>query len=109
MLPNYDKDFGPRGRSPIEREKKLTSSIILRFFAAGALCQSSVHLILTPLDVVKTNIQTNPEKYANPFTTLSLLLEENGVSGLFAGWVPTFIGFFINGGLSYALTEFFRR
>lgn len=102
-------DFGPRGRSPIEREKTLTSDIVLRFFAAGALCQSSVHLVLTPLDVVKTNIQTDPKKYTNPFTTFGLLLEESGISGFFAGWVPTFVGFFINGGFSYALTEFFRR
>lgn len=102
-------DFGPRGRSPIEREKKLTSDIILRFFAAGALCCSSVHLVLTPLDVVKTNIQTNPEKYSNPIKTFNILLDEKGVSGFLAGWVPTFIGFFINGGVSYACTEFFRR
>ena len=36
-------------------------------------------------------------------------MEESGAAGFFAGWVPTFIGFFINGGLSYAFTEFFRR
>ena len=87
----------------------MTSDIVLRFFAAGALCQSSAHLVLTPLDVVKTNIQTDPKKYTNPFTTFSLLLEEGGVSGFFAGWIPTFFAYFINGGLSYALTEFFRR
>ena len=103
------QDFGPRGRSPIEREKTLTKDIVLRFFAAGALCQSSVHLVLTPLDVVKTNIQTDPKKYTNPFTTFSLLLEESGVSGFFAGWIPTFFAYFVNGGLSYSLTEFFRR
>ncbi len=102
-------DFGPRGRSPIERERKLTKDIILRFFAAGALCCSSVHLILTPLDVIKTNIQTDPDKYTNPVTAFNLLLEESGLSGFFAGWVPTFFGFFVNGGLSYAMTEFFRR
>jgi len=70
---------------------------------------SSVHLALTPLDVVKTNLQTNPGKYTNPLKTLEIVLEENGVSGLFAGWVPTFVGFFILGGVSYVLVEFFRR
>lgn len=87
----------------------MTKDIILRFFAAGALCCSSVHLVLTPLDVVKTNIQTDPEKYRNPIVAFNVLLEESGIPGFFAGWVPTFVGFFVNGGLSYAMTEFFRR
>ncbi len=104
----YSKDFGPRGRSPIERERSLTPDILIRFFAAGALCSSAAHLLLTPLDVVKTSIQTNPAKYTNPVSTFKLLLEENGIPGLFAGWVPTLIGFFINGGVSFALTEFWR-
>jgi len=104
-----DPDFGPRGRSPIEREKKLTGPILLRFFAAGAICCSTVHLALTPLDVMKTSIQTDPKKYTDPITTFNLLLKENGVTGFFAGWIPTFFGFFVNGGVSYSLTEFFRR
>jgi solute carrier family 25 phosphate transporter 3 len=66
-------------------------------------------LALTPLDVVKTNIQTNPKKYTNPITTLNLLLEENGIKALFAGWAPTFFGYALVGGLSYSLTDFFRR
>jgi hypothetical protein len=34
-------------------------------------------------------------------------MKENGIPAFFAGWVPTFVGFFIVGGLSYALTEVF--
>jgi len=51
-----DPEFGPRGRSPIEREKELDISTYLRFMASGAVCASGVHLLLTPIDVVKTNI-----------------------------------------------------
>lgn len=104
-----DPYFGPRGRSPIEREKKLDASTIIRFYLAGAICCSSVHLLLTPIDVVKTNIQTNPKKYIDPVTTFRLVLEERGVLGFFAGWVPTFFGFFISGGISYLAFEIFRR
>lgn len=104
-----DPDFGPRGRSPIEREKKLDTGTLLRFYLSGALCSSSVHLILTPIDVIKTNMQTKPEKYPGPFTSFKIVLEEKGPTGFFAGWVPTFIGFFINGGVSYTAIEFFRR
>jgi solute carrier family 25 phosphate transporter 3 len=104
-----DPYFGPRGRSPIEREKKLDASTIIRFYLAGAICCSSVHLLLTPIDVVKTNLQTNPKKYSDPVTTFQLVLEERGPLGLFAGWVPTFFGFFISGGISYLAFEIFRR
>jgi len=104
-----DPDFGPRGRSPIEREKKLDNGTLLRFYLAGALCSSSVHLILTPIDVVKTNMQTKPEKYTGPVKAFQIVLEEKGLTGFFAGWVPTFVGFFINGGVAYTAIEFFRR
>ena len=104
-----DPDFGPRGRSPIEREKKLDTGTLLRFYLSGALCSSSVHLVLTPIDVIKTNMQTNPDKYKGPLTAFKIVLEEKGLTGFFAGWVPTFIGFFINGGVSYTAIEFFRR
>ena len=104
-----DPDFGPRGRSPIQREKKLDGGTLFRFWLSGALCSSSVHLVLTPIDVVKTNIQTNPQKYTDPLTALRIVYEEGGPTGFFAGWVPTFFGFFINGGISYTAIEFFRR
>lgn len=49
-----DIQFGPRGRAPIERDMDLDLGTYLRFCASGAICASSVHLALTPLDVVKT-------------------------------------------------------
>lgn len=104
-----DPDFGPRGRSPIEREKSLDAGTLLRFYLSGALCASTVHLILTPIDVVKTNVQRDFKKYPDPFTAFRIVLEEEGATGFFAGWIPTFIGFFIQGGVSYTAIEFFRR
>lgn len=104
-----DPDFGPRGRSPIEREKELDASTLLRFYLSGALCCSSVHLVLTPIDVIKTNMQTKPEKYPNPLEALRVVSKENGITGFFTGWIPTFVGFFITGGISYTAIEFFRR
>jgi hypothetical protein len=53
-----DPEFGPRGRSPVERDLKLDFSSFLRFCASGAVCASGVHLLVTPLDVIKTKIQT---------------------------------------------------
>ena len=53
-------EFGPRGRAPVERDRKLTPDTLVRFAASGAICASGVHVALTPLDVVKTKVQTNP-------------------------------------------------
>jgi hypothetical protein len=45
-----DPDFGPRGRSPIERDMQLGLNTYLRFILSGAICASGVHLVLTPID-----------------------------------------------------------
>ena len=36
-------------------------------------------------------------------------MASGGPTSFFTGWVPTFVGFFIWGGTSYALTEYLRR
>lgn len=107
-----DPDFGPRGRSPIERDMELGIATYLRFVASGAICCSGVHLALTPIDVIKTKVQTDPVKYTGVVQTFKKVLAEGGtnpVGAFFTGWAPTFLGFFVWGGLSYALTEFLRR
>jgi hypothetical protein len=44
-----DPQFGPRGRSPIERDVTLDLSTFLRFCLSGAICASGAHLVLTPV------------------------------------------------------------
>lgn len=102
--------FGFRGRSPIELEKSLDLSSVLRFMASGALCSSVAHLILTPIDVIKTKVQTKPEIYNQGIIgTFNKVLKEEGPATLFDGWEPTFLGFFVGGGAAFFLTEYFRR
>jgi solute carrier family 25 (mitochondrial phosphate transporter), member 3 len=104
-----DPEYGPRGRSPIERDMRLGLSSYLRFSASGAICCSAVHLAVTPVDVVKTKIQTNPLKYKGILSSFQMVLKEEGWNAYFTGWQPTFVGFFVYGGLSYVMTEFIRR
>lgn len=104
-----DPEYGPRGRSPIEREMKLGIATYLRFSASGAICCSAVHLAATPIDVVKTKVQTNPEKYPGVIRSFRKVIDEEGFNAFFTGWQPTFVGFFFWGGFSYMLTEFMRR
>ena len=92
----------------MERERELTPSTYLRFMAAGALCCSTVHLAVTPLDVVKTKVQTNPREYPNPVAAFKKVMG-TGLGTFFTGWDTTFAGFFVWGGIGYTLTEFLRR
>lgn len=54
----FEPDFGPRGRSPIERDMQLGAGSFLRFVVSGAICCGGVHLALTPIDVVKTKVSS---------------------------------------------------
>lgn len=54
-------------------------------------------------------MQTDPETYPGMIRGFQRILEEGGATGFFAGWKPTFLGFFVWGGVSYAFTEFMRR
>jgi hypothetical protein len=104
-----DPEFGPRGRSPIERDMKLGVAAYLRFAASGALCCSVAHLALTPIDVVKTKVQTNPVKYTGVISSFKTILKEEGAGSFLNGWAPTFLGYFVWGGVAYTLTELTRR
>lgn len=102
--------FGFRGRSPIEREKSLDVSSVVRFMASGAVCASVAHLVLSPIDVVKTKVQTKPDTYDTGIAgTFRKVLDEEGVATFFDGWEPVFIGYFLAGAVSFFLTEFFKR
>ena len=105
----FDPEFGPRGRTPIERDMDLGFPTYLRFLAAGAICSSGVHLALTPIDVVKTKVQTDPENFPNLFVGFKKVFQDGGLSEFFRGWAPTFVGFFFWGGFAFAITEALRR
>jgi solute carrier family 25 phosphate transporter 3 len=64
---------------------------------------------VTPIDVVKTKVQTDPVNYPGAIAGFKKLLDERGFGGFFAGWIPSFLGWFCWGGFSYSLTELLRR
>ena len=102
-------EFGPRGRAPIERNMELDASTYFRFWLSGATCASLVHAVLTPLDVAKTRLQTAPDKYPNMGTAFTKIIQDDGPSTFFTGWLPTIVGNFLGGGALYVTTEFVRR
>lgn len=57
----------------------------------------------------QTKVQSNPIEYPNVIVGFQKVLADGGPTGFFTGWAPTFVGFFIWGGQSYALNEYLRR
>ena len=71
------------------------------FYAActfgGVLSCGLTHMTVTPLDLVKCNMQIDPAKYKSISSGFGVLLKEQGVKGFFRGWVPTLLGYSAQG------------
>ncbi|KAJ7723622.1 mitochondrial carrier protein [Mycena maculata] len=67
---------------------------------AGVLTCGVTHAAMTPVDVVKCNMQVDPVKYRG-----TLLL---GTTGIFQGFGPTLIGYSLQGMFKYGLYEIFK-
>lgn len=63
----------------------------------GILSCGITHTAVTPLDLVKCRIQTNPAKYGSIFKGFRVTLQEDGARGLLRGWAPTCIGYSLQG------------
>jgi len=75
----------------------------------GILSCGLTHMGVTPLDVVKCNMQTDPEKYRSIPSGFSTVYRENGVPGIFRGWVPTLIGYSMQGACKFGFYEYFKK
>ena len=72
----------------------LASSIDYRYFVAGGSCAAISHGITCPIDVVKTRMQSNPEKYKSLLPATATIIKEEGASSLVKGLGPTLVSFF---------------
>lgn len=99
--------------APAELSKKkieLYSNEYYYTCALGGIASCGLtHMAVTPLDVVKCNIQTNPTKYKGIGTGFRLIVAEQGAAGLFKGWVPTLIGYSAQGACKFGLYEYFKK
>ncbi|VAI18302.1 unnamed protein product [Triticum turgidum subsp. durum] len=77
-------------------------------FGGAAAC-GLTHAAVTPLDVIKCNIQIDPAKYKSISSSFSIVLKEQGVRGFFRGWAPTFLGYSAQGAFKYGLYEVFKK
>ncbi|KAF7134835.1 hypothetical protein RHSIM_Rhsim08G0195500 [Rhododendron simsii] len=77
--------------------------------AGGSLSCGLTHTALTPLDIVKCNMQIDPTKYKSISSGFGVLLKEQGAKGFFRGWVPTLLGYSAQGAFKYGLYDFFKK
>ncbi|XP_078440656.1 phosphate transporter 3;3 [Wolffia australiana] len=75
----------------------------------GMLSAGTTHLAITPLDVLKVNMQVNPAKYRSILSGLNVLVKEQGASGLWRGWSGKLYGYGAQGGFKFGLYEYFKK
>lgn len=64
---------------------------------------------MTPLDIVKCNMQVDPAKFKSIPSGFGIILKEQGAAGLFKGWAPTLLGYSAQGAFKFGLYEFFKK
>ncbi|KAL8140923.1 hypothetical protein V2J09_006944 [Rumex salicifolius] len=77
--------------------------------AGGVLSCGLTHMAVTPLDLVKCNMQIDSSKYKNISSGFGILLREQGIRGFFRGWAPTLLGYSAQGAGKFGLYEFFKK
>ncbi|KAJ8440274.1 hypothetical protein Cgig2_031588 [Carnegiea gigantea] len=99
--------------SPNEPSSKKIEMYSPQFYAActagGILSCGLTHMAVTPLDLVKCNMQIDPAKYKSISSGFGVLLKEQGVRGFFRGWVPTLLGYSAQGACKFGFYEFFKK
>ncbi|XP_065869762.1 mitochondrial phosphate carrier protein 1, mitochondrial-like [Euphorbia lathyris] len=75
----------------------------------GTLSAGTTHLFITPLDVLKVNMQVNPAKYNGISSGFCTLWKEQGPSFLWRGWSGKLFGYGVQGGCKFGLYEYFKR
>jgi len=81
-----------------------------RFAFAGAVCCAVTHGALTPVDVVKTRIQLQPEVYNQGMVSaFKQVVKAEGAGALLTGFGPTAAGYFLQGAFKFGGYEFFKK
>lgn len=92
------------GASSAEAAKQGAASALksldYRYFVAGGTCAAISHGITTPIDVVKTKIQADPEKFKHGMRQAALdIVKMDGPAALLGGLGPTVVGYGIEGAM----------
>ena len=94
---------------PVKAVKMYSPEYYYTCAVGGILSCGLTHTAVCPLDVVKCNMQTDPAKYSSIGKGFSTVLKEQGTAGLFRGWLPTLLGYSVQGAFKFGLYEYFKK
>lgn len=99
--------FGTRADAPpVEKIAKLSALEWGRIFFAGAICSSTAHTALVPIDVVKTALQQDGgATYDGPIECAKGLVDKDGPGALLRGAAPTVAGYAVAGAVAFGFVE----
>ncbi|CAI0446729.1 unnamed protein product, partial [Linum tenue] len=95
--------------APSEKIAMYSPAFYAACTAGGIFSCGLTHMAVTPLDLVKCNMQINPAKYKSITSGFGVLLKEQGAKGFFRGWVPTLLGYSAQGACKFGFYEFFKK
>lgn len=109
------------------REKTITATVLIasiasfvslilfsgagswRYFTAGGICAAFSHSLTTPIDVVKTRQQVDPELAGKGVIKSTMkIIKKNGIGTLLAGLGPTTVGYLIEGAVKFGVYEILK-
>ena len=73
----------------------------IKNFGAGLMAGFMESLFITPFELIKTNLQTSNNKYTS--LVVKNIYKENGISGLYKGFIPTATRQCINQGFNFSV------
>ncbi|TXT08825.1 hypothetical protein VHUM_02953 [Vanrija humicola] len=86
------------------------ADLYARFALAGALGCAITHGALTPVDVVKTRIQLEPEVYnKGMINAFKQIISKEGAGALLTGLGPTVVGYALQGAFKFGGYEFWKK
>lgn len=88
--PSHDSSYYPKGK------------------LGGTIACGGTHTALTPLDVHMCNMQVNPAKYSTWRSGMGTLVVEEGIFSIYKGWLPTLVGYSVQGMFKSGLYEYFK-
>lgn len=80
----------------------------IKCMVGGVFACGLTHTLVCPLDIVKCNMQANASKYKSMGMSYKALVAESGYSWMKLGWLPTLIGYSLQGFAKFGFYEIFK-